>query len=241
MKIDSYIFTNKGGNEHNEDFSAYKEEAESGIYVVADGVGGYRHSDLASKCVTDSVLEAWNINDSGNRVDWLEKQIETANGKLLKYQQEIHSTIKSTIVALAIDGKKAAWANVGDSRLYYIHNGEVVHMTEDHSVAYKKYKAGEITKAEINQDEDQSGLLRCLGGVERWEPDIYECTECLASGDGFLLCTDGMWKYLFDEEILIDFLKVEKAKDWAELLLLRVIDRITQGSDNLTILTVMVN
>ncbi len=240
MKADSYLFTNKGGKEQNEDFSAYREEAGSGIYVAADGLGGYRHGDLASKCVAEAVLEAWDSEYDGDRSDWLEEQIKAANQKLMECQQELQCTMKSTIAALAIDGKKAVWANVGDTRLYYIHHREMVHMTEDHSVAYKKYKAGQITKAQINEDEDQSGLLRCLGGEERWEPDVYESTDGLAPGDGFLICTDGLWKYLCDEEILVDFLKAEKARDWAELLLLRVIDRIVPGSDNLTVLTVMV-
>lgn len=240
MKIDSYLFTNEGGKEYNEDFSILKEEGESGIYVVADGLGGHQHGNLASRCIANSLLEAWDARKGRNRSDWLEEQIEVANQKLLEYQKELQSIMKSTVAALAIDGKQAVWANVGDSRVYYFRNGEEIYTTEDHSVSYKKYRAGQITKAQINQDEDQSGLLRSLGSEERWEPDIYECTDGLVSGDGFLICTDGLWKYLYDEEILVDFLKAQKAQDWVELLLLRVIERILPESDNLTVLAVMV-
>ena len=62
----------------------------------------------------------------------------------------------------------------------------------------------------------------------------------LSPGDAFLLCSDGFWEYLYDEEILIDFLKAETPEHWAELMLLRILPRITQETDNMTLLTVFV-
>ena len=66
---------------------------------------------------------------------------------------------------------------------------------------------------------------------------IYE--ECLTPGDAFLLCSDGVWEYLDDEEIVIDLLKSENARQWAEYLLLRMMERLNEGNDNLTLLAVM--
>ena len=148
--------------------------------------------------------------------------------------------MKSTAVALLIEDGTACWAHAGDSRLYYIHDREMKWITADHSVAYKKYKAGEITREQLRTDEDQSSLLRTLGGRERSDPELCEQPVKLENGDAFLLCSDGAWEYFSDGEVLIDYLKAETAKEWTELLLKRILSRIVyKKNDNLTILTVM--
>lgn len=238
MIIDEFEFTNKGGRSYNEDSVGSRQEGESGIFVVTDGLGGHQFGEVASACVRDVLLEGWNPEET-DRQKWIKTNIAEANRRVLAIKQEKGSVLKSTVVALAIDRENAVWANVGDSRLYYLHRSEIRSITEDHSVAYKKYKAGEITREEIAQDEDQSALLRSIGGEDRSEPSFYCADVPLEAGDAFLLCTDGVWEYVKDEEILIDFLKARTAKDWAELLLLRLINRIDGENDNLTLLTLM--
>ena len=146
--------------------------------------------------------------------------------------------MKSTIVALLLEDNKAVWSHIGDSRLYYIHNGVLEKITEDHSVALKKYLAGEITRDEIASDDDQSVLLRALGG-DRAIPATDSCE--ISKGDGFMLCSDGVWEHLYDDEVLIDYLKSSSASDWGELLLLRIMQRLSEDSDNLTLITVLVD
>lgn len=238
MVIDEFEFTNQGGRSYNEDSVGSKWDGECGLFVVADGLGGHQFGEVASACVRDVLLEGWHPEEA-DRPEWMKRQIAEANRQVLAIEKEKGSVLKSTAVLLAIDGDRAVWANVGDSRLYYLHNSEIKSITEDHSVAYKKYKAGEITREEIAQDEDQSCLLRSIGGGDRNELDIHCSDVPLEAGDAFLLCSDGVWEYVKDEEILIDFLKAETAKDWAELLLLRLIDRIDGENDNLSLLTLM--
>ena len=238
MKFDVYSFSNSGGRGYNEDAVGYKVDGDSGIFVVADGLGGHLYGEVASACVIDTVVGGWSGNDP-DRASWFTSQISTANNRILDLQSDKNTILKSTIAALAIDGASAVWAHTGDSRVYYLHNGWLESVTEDHSVAYKKYKAGEITRDELATDEDQSRLLRTLGGAERYEPEIVVWNEPLVPGDAFLICSDGAWEYLRDGEIPVDMLKAESAKHWAELLLLRMMDRITSGNDNLSLLTVM--
>ena len=128
---------------------------------------------------------------------------------------------------------------MGDSRVYFIHDDRLHAYTNDHSVAYMKYRAGEITREQRATDEDQSRLLRSLGSEERNEPDVYAADVALAPGDAFFLCSDGAWEYLQDEEILIDYLKAETAADWAELMLLRIMERVDGENDNLSLVTVI--
>lgn len=238
MIFDTYEFTSRGGRSYNEDAVGSRTEGDQGVFVVADGLGGHSFGEVASACVRDTLLDGFPCLD-GDPARWLEVQIADANQCVLALQQEKNAVMKSTVAALYIMGSRAIWAHAGDSRLYYIHEGKLKAYTEDHSVAYKKYKAGEITRREIAFDEDQPRLLRSIGGVDHNEPVIRVYDEFLSPGDAFLLCSDGAWEFLDDEEIAIDLLKSKSAEQWGEYLLLRMMERIRGGNDNLTLLTVI--
>ena len=240
MIIDVYEYSNQGGRSYNEDSTGHRIEGENGIFVVADGLGGHAHGEVASAAAVETVTTDWTPNVP-NRMAWFTEEIAKANANIMGISQQMGDTMKSTIVTLSIDNGMAVWAHSGDSRLYYFHRGWIAAVTDDHSVAYKKYKAGEIDKDEIAFDEDQSALLRTLGGADRFEPDVNGWPELLEPGDAFFLCSDGAWEFLKDEEILIDLLKAENAKHWAELMMLRMMDRIKCGNDNFTIQTIMLS
>ena len=238
MLFDVYEYSNKGGRSYNEDAVGHKTEGGSGIFVVADGLGGHALGEVASACVRDTLVDGWSAAPE-DRASWLSGMIAKANANVLALRESRGKIMKSTVVALTIDEDSAVWAHSGDSRLYCIHNDEIAAITEDHSVAFKKYKAGEIERDEIATDEDQSSLLRVIGNEERFEPQVCVFEEKVERHDAFMLCSDGAWELLRDEEVLIDYLKSENSKSWAERLLVRMMDRIGPDHDNLTILTLM--
>lgn len=239
MDFDVYEYTSKGGRDYNEDClgSCYNEDG--GIFVVADGLGGHTLGDMASHKAVETIISGWD-HTSENISEELDRKIEEANIAILDLQSEMKAVMKTTAAALAVKGTKAVCANSGDSRVYVIHGNEFVYCTNDHSVAFKKYKAGEITREQIAADEDQSSLLRSLGSKDRYKPEIYSPNIEICRGDAFFLCSDGAWEYLRDEEILIDFLKSETARQWSELLMLRIMERVTVRNDNLSLLTVII-
>ncbi len=239
MQYDIYEFTNQGGRSYNEDAVGHAVMDGHGIFIVADGLGGHALGEVASACVCDTMLEGWS-GTCDDRSAWLESIIEESNKKILEIQKERDTVLKSTVVALAIDGENACWAHVGDSRLYFFHKDEIAFVTEDHSVAFKKYKAGEITRAQIATDDDQSSLLRTLGNEERHSPQCEKSEDPIVPGDAFLLCSDGAWEHFQDEEAAIDLIKSETAKEWGERLLMRMMDRFSGDNDNLTLLTVII-
>lgn len=239
MVLDSFLYTSKGGREHNQDSVGASETPLGSVYVLADGLGGHLHGELASKCAVET-LQSAQLPDKDNQLAWLEEQCKAANQKILDLQ-ELHGTTRTTIVSLLVNDDQAAWAHVGDSRLYYLHDRKIEAFTDDHSVAYKKYLSGEIAREQIAFDDDQSSLLRALGNPTRSQPVCSSPGHAISPGDGFLLCSDGFWEYVMDEEILIDFLKADCAESWAELLLLRVMHRIDMGNDNLSVITLMVH
>ncbi|MCH5203640.1 MAG: serine/threonine-protein phosphatase [Oscillospiraceae bacterium] len=238
MNFDVFTYSNRGGRDYNEDCAGHRIEGGSGIFVVADGLGGLRLGDVASAEAVDTIVSLWSAS---NRPDeMLTSIVSEANNRILGLQKQNNTTMKTTAALVSVFGDDAIWGNVGDSRVYFIHNNELHAFTNDHSVAYKKYKAKEITREQIAFDEDQSQLLRALGNPERNELEIYKSDVKLLSGDAFFLCSDGAWEFLKDEEILIDFLKSETAQQWAELMLLRIIERVPSNHDNLTLMTVII-
>lgn len=241
MKLDQCVYTNAGGRSYNEDSVGVAGVDDYAIYVVCDGLGGHASGEVASQAAVDVILDGWKNDVLPDRKEWLPSIIKRANNRILELQREHNQIMKSTVVTLVIDDQKAVWANTGDSRLYYIHHGELISVTEDHSVAYKKYKAGEITREAIATDEDQSSLLRTLGNEDRYEPSVYESEAPLEKGDAFVLCSDGAWEYLLDHEVLVDYHKAMDASHWMELMLTRILSRVDGKSDNLSMITIIVD
>lgn len=236
MVFDSYVFTAAGGRTENQDAAGQKEKNGRAIYVVADGLGGHMLGNLASEKVVREMLSRWEENGIESR-EAMWDAIKGANEAVLQLQKEMRCSAKSTVAALAITDDTAFWANTGDSRVYYVSGRQLAEITEDHSVAYKKYKAGEITREQIAQDEDQACLLRALGNETRWEPGISG-TERMSEVTAFLLCSDGFWEYISDDEILTTCLMTESAAEWGEKMLQMVNARFRPGHDNYTMITV---
>lgn len=230
MKLDVYTYSNPGGRASNEDAIGSKKIPGGGRFVLADGLEECQDGAMASLAAVTYLLSAPDAP--------LQEQIEGAHQELIRMQKVAGSDLKSTAVLLNIANGKADWAHVGDSRLYYLHRCALAAVTEDHSVAYQKYKEGKITRAQIPRDEAKRHLLRTLGSAGSFQPDTGSASE-LEPGDGFLLCSDGVWEYLRDEEILVDQLKSESAQTWGELLLLRVMERMPPGSDNLSLIAIL--
>ena len=237
---DSFFYTSPGGRDHNEDAVGEKEFPSGRLFLLADGLGGHQRGEMASACVVEAMQNAPEPEKDQPLSQWMVQQISNANQALLALRESTQWRMKSTLVALFLGEKEACWGHVGDSRLYYLHGDQLAAITKDHSVAYAKYKNGEITRGQIGKDEDQSSLLRALGNPERNQPDLGQGEGAPQPGDGFLLCSDGVWEYLYDGEVLVDFLKTETAQEWGELLLLRVMERIQPGNDNLSLITVRV-
>lgn len=236
--FDVFEYTNQGGRSYNEDSIGSRINDSRGIFVVADGLGGHALGEEASAAAVETIVSGWDPSREDDS-EQLREKITEANQNILRLQKSEKAIMKTTVAALAVNDDRAVWANVGDSRVYFIHRNNLHAYTNDHSVAFKKYKAGEITREQIASDEDQSRLLRSLGSEERNEPELYTADVPLEWGDAFFLCSDGAWEYLMDEEILIDFLKSETAKHWAELMMLRIMERINGENDNLSLLTVI--
>ena len=167
MKISYYAYTNKGGRPNNEDSICCGLQNRRGVFVLADGLGGHSSGEVASGLAAQAIWEGCagaEILDS----ETLKGQLEEANRLVLEGQKVPgREDMKTTAVALALEGDLAFWAHVGDSRLYRFSDGQLVFATRDHSVTYMKYLGGEISYMDVYhfweyvyQEEIQADLLK---------------------------------------------------------------------------------
>ena len=237
MKLSAFSYTNRGGRAHNEDSIRCRPGEQRGVFVVADGLGGHQCGEVASALAADLLfdgcLQAPHLDGEA-----LSSLLRAANEEILARQtQPGQEDMRTTAAVLALEDGRAVWAHIGDSRVYRFSGGALVSTTQDHSVTYKKYLGGEISYMDVYHDDDRSSLLRMLG-KPNCRPEAGEAAA--QPGDAFLLCSDGFWEYVYNEEMLLDLAKAESAEHWAQLMLLRHIRRTPPGNDNYSLITVFV-
>lgn len=216
MKVMVATYTRQGTRPINEDYVTFREEGNQLLLVVADGLGGHDKGEVASGHVGNYIRE--NFCFTGEPDTELRRVINLAQNSLLELQKKEKATdaMKTTVVALAIQGENAFLAHVGDSRGYVFGKGKHYDRTLDHSVPQMLALAGEIKEKEIRTHEERSSLLRVLGSP--WEKDAVELNGkiSLKKAKAFLLCSDGFWEWI-DEKSMIGCLKKAKTpKEWLE-------------------------
>ena len=215
MTLAYRVYSSVGNREVNED-SVGEIESENGhSFIVADGLGGHGHGEVASALAVESGL---GIFAEGNDTNALEKSFLLAQKRVMEEQENnpMISDMKTTMVNLIITGNIAQWGHVGDSRLYYFKNGKVKRRTLDHSVPQMLVNLGEIKEKEIRGHEDRNRLLRVIGTP--WEKNAFEISKetTIKPGDAFLLCTDGFWE-LIEEKMMMKYLKsADTVDEWME-------------------------
>jgi serine/threonine protein phosphatase PrpC len=186
----------------NED--SFLADAERGIFVVADGVGGADAGEVASQKAVDVLNEAFahKVSDGEDVEDLMELAIQRANSAIHQMTAEHarFSMMATTVVALHLDGNRATIGHVGDSRLYRLDpNGKLVRETDDHSIVEEEVRAGRMTPEQAANHPSKNVISRALGAEASVEADMK--TIEVGEGNTFLLCTDGITRHLPDNEL----------------------------------------
>ena len=188
------------------------------LLVVADGMGGHKAGDFASKYTVKILREELEHTS-------LDKPEEILRGVVTKANHEViraaHSDVKlegmgTTLVAGTIVGNTLYFANVGDSRLYLI-NDKIRQISKDHSLVEEMVRLGGIKAEEAKNHPDKNIITRAIGVKEEVEADIYEYR--LKKGDIILMCTDGLSNMVEDEDM---FDIVKGARDIVEAVLMLI-------------------
>lgn len=222
--------TNQGGREYNEDTVDIFRDGKRMCLVVADGLGGHGGGKTASMTAAETILSAFPGQEDADQ-EWLKSIFQRANSAVLAKQTE-RCQMKTTCVTLCITEGKAAWAHVGDSRLYHFIGGRMFSVTMDHSVSQLAVLSGEIEASEIRFHADRNKVLRAMGVDETVKPSVDTCKLQDGRFHAFLLCTDGFWEYVLEGEMEIDLAKAQTAEEWIQFMEERLVKKVDGRHDN---------
>ncbi len=209
-----------------------------GLYVVADGMGGHRGGEVASAEAVAAMLSVFDRRDRAGLVS----AVRSANRTILEMTvtRPDLSGMGTTLCALAVANSASgdevlAVANIGDSRVYRFAAGELVQVSDDHSLVADLMRAGELTAEEAARHPQRNILTRALGIEADPVIDSWELEPAL--GDRYLLCSDGLFNEL-DDGRLAEVLAAGSVQETAD----RLVDEAVEngGHDNVTVLVLEV-
>lgn len=202
------------------------------LFVVADGMGGHKAGDFASKYTVEVLERELRYSHENGPEAMLKGAIQTANHKLIEAAENDVKLegMGTTLVAATVIERTLYFANIGDSRLYLL-NKEIKQLSKDHSLVEEMVRLGGIRAEDARNHPDKNVITRAIGAKEDVEIDFFEYR--LKKGDMVLMCTDGLSNMLDDDEI---FSVVKSGRDLVEsveLLIKRANDN--GGKDNIGI------
>ncbi len=213
-ELDIYGLTDEGlVREHNEDYISWAPE--SGLVILADGMGGHNAGEVASELAVTSICEALNevlspeIKDSCG-MDFKEvvhEAVVYANDEINQHAKEHPecSGMGTTIVMALFHNDSVILASVGDSRIYRFRKGELKQVTIDHSLVQEMVDNGYMSEEEALNSNNRNLITRALGIAEDVKVDVTE--HGTEKNDIYLLCSDGLSDMIDDELIFSALVK----------------------------------
>jgi protein phosphatase len=197
LRLEAAGATDRGRRDANED--AFLVDPAAGLFLVADGLGGLAHGEVASRLAVETVAAA--LADPGGGIDRpapaLRRAVEAANQAIFRTSRSDFSvSMGSTLVGLLRAGQALTLASVGDSRAYRYREGAITQLSEDHSLVMDLVRQGHMTREEAAHSPERHILSRALGLDDTVVVDIVPVP--LRPGDVFLLCSDGLTGVMAD-------------------------------------------
>lgn len=206
MRFAVYQTSQIGGRKYNQDRVAYAFTDDAVLLVLADGMGGHSHGEIAAQITIQTFMHIFarvaqaHINDPE---DFLRDTTKKCHEAIIDFANlnQLEGSPGTTCVAALVQDGKVTWAHAGDSRFYLLRDRKVAGVTRDHSVVQQWADWGLITKAEMKTHPDRNKITNCLGGVEDMFYVEVSSPVAIQAGDVALLCSDGFWSPLTDAEI----------------------------------------
>lgn len=204
------------------------------LFVVADGMGGHKAGDYASRYGVSVLVETVKQDKNFNPVRIIRGGIEAANREVLEQSRKDPSMagMGTTMVVATVVGGYLYVANVGDSRLY-LAGRELKQITQDHSLIAEMVRMGELTPEEGRHHPDKNIITRAVGTAEDVKIDFFDLK--LEAGDRLVMCSDGLSNMVEDSEIF-DILTDDDTEDPAAALVDRA--NANGGLDNIAVIVV---
>ena len=235
MKFSVFQLSRKGGRKNNEDRMGYCYSSKSAIFLLADGMGGHPQGEVAAELTLQVMAGMFQEDAKPELPDvgaFLSHAVMVAHRQILRHaaQTQMPDAPRTTIVAAVVQDGTVSWIHCGDSRLYLVRDGELLVRTRDHSFAERPHAVA--VSSRLRKRLNRNVLFTCLGSPTK---PVFEVTGPLAlqQGDRLLLCSDGLWSHLSEDEISLQLSQKPVSQAIPELVeaaLLKAGDR----GDNVT-------
>ncbi|HUK04260.1 MAG TPA: protein phosphatase 2C domain-containing protein [Burkholderiales bacterium] len=245
MKYTLFEDSRIGKRPYQQDRLAHWHTRDALFMVVADGMGGHAHGDIAAQITVDCLGGAFKNEAKPAVADpdkFLYNVIGRAHAMILHQTQrqgldfDATNSPRTTVVACLVQGGYAYWSFVGDSRLYVIRDGRILTRTRDHTPVQMLVDAGRIREEAAATHPDRNKLLQCLGGPR--PPRVEPTAQArLHEDDVVVLCSDGFWGPLTQRQLLMGLIGKDLRKALPELLDLSE-SRAGPRCDNLSVLAI---
>jgi len=172
------------------------------IFAVADGLGGHRGGAIASRMALKCVKEEFHTWHGGDADRVISRALQNANQNIFCVAQsdpELFQKMQTTLTVVALDNNSLVVGHVGDCRLYRMRDGHIDQLTRDHTMARDMLQLHLISSEQASQHPGRHQLTRSVGGEPFMKADITR--QETQAGDSYLLCSDGLWSEITDEEI----------------------------------------
>lgn len=233
MLISVSYYTATGKREINEDAVSFQEGDRSFLAIVADGLGGHSRGEVASCEAVSSINRL--LKDKEPEEDALVNAIRQASKNIYALRKN-NVPLHTTVVALWLGEKKSYVANVGDSRIYQFRDGKIVFQSLDHSVAQMAVLIGEMAPSGIRESKDRNRLIRALGDGNETKVDVHPVD--IRVGDQFLLCSDGFWEAVTEEDMQRLLSESNSVHPWLQQMRALVDSRDKATQDNHTAIAI---
>ena len=239
MRFSVFQISRKGGREKNEDRMGYCYTRDSGLFALADGMGGHPEGEVASQLALQTLAAAFQREAKPllkNPLRFLQDAILAGHHQLLRYATErsLVDTPRTTVVACIIQGSSAYWAHCGDSRLYLVRDGQLMARTRDHSYTELQETLAHVVP--IDARFNRSVLFTCMGSPGKPVVDTAGPIT-LQAGDRIIVCSDGLWSTVPDAEI-VEILSTRQLGDAVPEMVERALRNGGSHGDNVTVLAV---
>ncbi len=231
--VDLSSYSGIGKRTNNEDAFIVKENSEGLLALVCDGLGGQDNGEYASQAAVETITAY--LDGKPISAEALGEAITLANEAVCKVQEE-HPGAQTTVAAVWLGDNSGEAMNVGDSRIYQFRDGEIVYQSVDHTLAQLAVMTGELKPEEIRGTNLRNRLFRALGDAVA--PKIGEKQLEILSGDRLLICSDGFWEGILEDEMLKIAERTDNAEDW--LTQMRSIAE-PAASDNNTAIAIVIS
>lgn len=213
--------TNTGGRANNEDAYRLSVRDARACFVVSDGVGGEHGGEIASHAIVNTVVTHFEQQNAASDAALL-ACLGAAKGEVARLQATDAALKKmsATVAMLLLDceRREAQWGHLGDSRIYQFRDQKICRVTKDHSAVQQLVEAGYCTADELRAHPLRSSLLGAIGVSDAEAADPVRASSEFASGDAFLLCTDGFWEWIAENQMEAALQGASSVELWLDAL-----------------------